>query len=223
MTVLSKFLRDERASMTLEFVVVLPLMVVWFIGSIVFFDAFKARMDAEAAISTITDIASRQKYLNMEFLEEMAYLQQILLNGSPSTWFRISIIKVDAGDDRLSIDDDTYEVIYSRIPDAYQGSELQEEDVPRSQIGLRFDGEQIILLDSLVAYEPMVDWVRIGSRNWQHRKASSIRSGVVLPWCEGSADDCDIDPDLILAGSDGSDIGGGWGGGWSGGGGLWGH
>jgi len=184
--------------MTLEFVVVLPLLIVWFIGSIVFFDAFKARMDAEAAIATISDITSRQKYLNMEFLDEMAYLQQILLNGAPSTWMRITVLKYHAGADPLDTADDTFTVLYSKVPDLYEGVELQLEDVPASQIGLMFDGEEFLLVDSLVAYEPMVDWVRIGTRNWQHRKASSIRSGVVLPWCEGTVAECDADPDLQL-------------------------
>lgn len=179
------FLRDEQASMTLEFVAVLPLMLFWFVGSIVFFDAYKARMDADAAAIVIADVTSRHVYINDNFLDEMVFLHKLLLPKADSTWLRISTIVYDA-------DEDSHSVRWSEVPNSLVGEELEDDDIPVDQLWDMYDGEIAIIVDTMVPYEPMVDWVRIGARNWISRKIITPRPEPFLDWCvEFDINNCD--------------------------------
>lgn len=185
MSKLIQFAQNEQASMTLEFVAVLPLMLFWFVGSIVFFDAYKARMDADAAAIVIADITSRHVYVNDDFLDEMVFLHRLLLPKVDTTWLRISTIVYDA-------DQNSHSVRWSHVPNALEGEPLEDDDIPTDLLWNMYDGEIAIIVDTQVPYEPMVDWVRIGARNWESRKIIVPRPEPFLDWCVLAViDDCD--------------------------------
>lgn len=177
MTKIKLFLSDEDASMVLEFVVVLPLLIVWMVGCVVFFDAYKAKADADTAAYIIADILSRHEQLNMADINEMANLQGILASKADGPiWMRVSVIEYDE-------DDDSYSVLFSKIPNGMGGSELIDADIPVAQLWNMYDGETVLLIDATVPYIPMVDWVRIGARNWETRAVISPRASVEILWC----------------------------------------
>lgn len=185
MSKLTRFLQDEQASMTLEFVAVLPLMLFWFVGSIVFFDAYKARMDADSAAIVIADVTSRHVYVNDNFLEEMAFLHRVLLPKADATWLRISTIVYDA-------DDNQHYVRWSEVPNSLEGEALEDDDIPLDLLWDMYDGEVVIIVDTMVPYQPLVDWVRIGARNWESRKVITPRPEPFLDWCVvEDINDCD--------------------------------
>lgn len=177
MTKFNLFLSDEDASMTLEFVVVLPLLIVWMVGCVVYFDAYKAKADADTAAYIIADILSRHEQLNMADLNEMATLQGILAaKADGPIWMRVSVIEYEASDD-------SYTVLFSKLPSGMPGSILIDEDIPVAQLWDMYDGETVLLVDAVVPYIPMVDWVRIGARNWETRAVISPRASIEILWC----------------------------------------
>ncbi|MGC9367906.1 MAG: TadE/TadG family type IV pilus assembly protein [Paracoccaceae bacterium] len=58
-TALTRFHRDERGWMTAEAVLILPVLIWWYLGSLVFFDAYDARSINLKASYTISDLFSR--------------------------------------------------------------------------------------------------------------------------------------------------------------------
>lgn len=58
-TAIARFRRDERGWMTAEAVLILPVLVWWYLGSLVFFDAYDARSINLKASYTISDLFSR--------------------------------------------------------------------------------------------------------------------------------------------------------------------
>ncbi|MEC8629351.1 MAG: hypothetical protein VXY73_04605 [Pseudomonadota bacterium] len=57
---ITDFARDERASLVAEAVLILPALVWWYVGSMVFFQGYQARNVNMKAAYTISDMISRQ-------------------------------------------------------------------------------------------------------------------------------------------------------------------
>lgn len=58
-TALTRFRDDARGSMTIEAVLILPIIIWWYLGMLVFFDAYQARGINLKASYTISDMLSR--------------------------------------------------------------------------------------------------------------------------------------------------------------------
>lgn len=56
---LTRFRQEERGAMTTEAVIILPVLIWWLLGSLVFFDAYQARSINLKASYTISDLVSR--------------------------------------------------------------------------------------------------------------------------------------------------------------------
>lgn len=172
---LSKFFRDETANMTIEFVVILPLLILWYIGTLVFFDAYKSRMQADAAAFTIADIMSRFEAtpsnpgIEMTDIDELLLLRtSILPSVPPGGWLRFSSIHYN-GDNGL------HEVRWSCVATGGLVLELETADIPVAALPLMLNDEVIIMVESTVPYRPLVDWVGIAERTWLTRAIVSPR------------------------------------------------
>jgi hypothetical protein len=160
------FVRDETGTMTVEFVVVFPLLMVWFIGSFVFFQTYRNYSQAEKASFAIADIMSRQSEVDSAFIDELKPLFEGM-QPKPSTgeWMRVSSISFD--------DDDGYEIIWSRSVGG--GSDLSDTDTMTEFLPAMMDGDSIILTETYVPYRPMVDWVGIPELTWANRVVTRPR------------------------------------------------
>ena len=172
---LTKFLRDETANMTVEFVVILPLLILWYIGTLVFFDAYKSRMQADAAAYTIADIMSRfeatdtKPGLQMNDIDELLLLRTSMLPSAPAGgWLRFSSIHYDDSDG-------SYNVQWSCVATGGQALGLESGNIPVAELPLMLDDEVIIMVESVVPYRPLVDWVGIAERTWLTRATVSPR------------------------------------------------
>jgi len=56
----SRYKSDNSGVMTMEFMVMLPVLLMWFAATFVFFDAFHKWMKALKATYTVSDMLSRQ-------------------------------------------------------------------------------------------------------------------------------------------------------------------
>lgn len=157
---LEKFGRDQNGSMTVEFVIVVPLLMLWFIGSFVFFQTFRNYTNAEKASFAIADIMSRQSEVDSAYLDNLQPLFEGLRPG-PSTgdWLRVSSIAYD--------EDDGYTVLWSH--NVAGGDVLDDATAPVEILPAMADGETVILTETYVPYRPMVDWVGIPALTWANR------------------------------------------------------
>lgn len=161
-----RFSNDEQGTMTVEFVVVFPLLMLWFIGSFVFFQTYRNYSHAEKASFAIADIMSRQTEVDSDFIDELKPLfEGMQPRPSANQWMRVSSISFD--------EDDGYEVLWSRAVGG--GEALADASTMTEFLPEMIDGDTVILTETYVPYRPMVDWVGIPELTWGNRVVSRPR------------------------------------------------
>ncbi|MEM6474306.1 MAG: TadE/TadG family type IV pilus assembly protein, partial [Planctomycetota bacterium] len=77
---LSRLIRNEEGAVSVEFVLVFPILALWLGASFVWFDAFRAKSQMSKIAYTISDIASRFDDETTEAdLEELFLTHKLLL------------------------------------------------------------------------------------------------------------------------------------------------
>ncbi|MFQ5622879.1 MAG: TadE/TadG family type IV pilus assembly protein [Paracoccaceae bacterium] len=148
---LARFRRDDEASISIEFVLTLPLLMLWFVGSFVFFDAFKTYSQSAKATYTIGDIMSRQITVDNAFIDNLYVLMDRMTPRSSSgKWMRISLIQFQ---------NNGYSVVWSRAQGG--GTALSDGTIPLSIMPEMADGDTVVLSETYVPFSPMVGWVGI--------------------------------------------------------------
>jgi Flp pilus assembly protein TadG len=164
------WLRDEYGSVTIEFMLWLPILAFWLVISVVFFDAYKARDDAMKTAQTLSDILSRQTEVTEEFIDSLFLLQSKLLARAPAgARMRVSSIQFR---------DDEYQVLWSRAlgggdPIAIgtgDDNELAQDNFPQMA-----ELDTIILTELHVPYVPFSDWTAMDVTQWSFAVISRPR------------------------------------------------
>ncbi len=157
---IKQFAKDEDASITMEFVIVTPVMVLWWIGSMVFFDAFEARSGAARTAYTIADLVSRQTDTTNAYIDTLLVLQNRMRPREPVGMVRITELYRDSAGD-LS-------VVWSYSTDGL-GDALLIGDVPLGTLPLVANESYLMLVDTTVPYVPLSDIVGIPAQTWFNR------------------------------------------------------
>ncbi len=169
-TLLRRFAKDEDATMTVEFVIIFPVLFTWWIGSIVFFDAFDARAGAARVSHTIADIMSRQTDTSNAFIDDLLVLQNRMLPKEPTGAIRVSDI-VKNVDGTLAV---AWSYSTANLP-------LTVADIPMASIPGMNAGQHILLIDTYVPYIPIADWVGVVSQTWTNRVFTNARFVANIP------------------------------------------
>lgn len=171
-TLFAKFKADETASLTMEFVLILPVLMTWFLGSIIFFDAFNSKATAQRTAHTIADILSRQTATNNAFIDDLLEVQNRMLPREQVGWVRVTSIQKDLAGD-LS-------VLWTYSTDA-SATDLEIDDIPEGVLPEIANGESIILVDTSVPFVPISDWVGFTAATWANRVPTKVRYVEPLP------------------------------------------
>ena len=176
----TRFMQDTGASMTVEAVLILPLLFAWFAGSFVFFDGFKTRNMALKATYTVGDILSRRTNgVTTSYIDNLQDLYDSLAYTSGSSALRVT---------SLTWDGDEHSVLWS----ASSKSTLSEQTNAKvrqasfaNRVPLMAVGETVILVETFSDYNPVFD---VG---WSHRVfenfvITSPRFASCLSWDDGS-------------------------------------
>ncbi len=154
----ARLARDERGTITMEFVIWLPILVFWFVVSASFFQAFKSRNDAANVAHALTDILSRQVEVNDAFFTELYALQGQLLPDAPAgATLRVSNIQYDA---TLA----QYTVLWSNAiggPQPLPAGPVSSPVFPEMAAG-----DTVVLVEFTVPYTAFTDWDGVGNRTW---------------------------------------------------------
>ena len=134
MALMRKFLRpisrrfgDESAGITVEAVMVLPILLWGYFGLFILFDGYRALGSNIRAGHTISDMLSREtNAVNAAYIEGLNDIQDILTQSPHRTILRVSVVSYNADDD-----DHTLVWSYSTTgQDAIEAADLDVAIVP---------------------------------------------------------------------------------------------
>lgn len=97
-------LRKEDGSISVEAMLMLPLLIWCFLGAYVFYDAYRAQFVNAKASYTIGDILSREtNFITPDYMDSIFDLHQFLVARTTPVRLRVSVITYDAADDTYSV------------------------------------------------------------------------------------------------------------------------
>lgn len=143
-------LREEAGSVSVEAVVIMPLLLWWYVASFVFFDGFKQHSMNVKAAYTVGDMLSRQTdAINDAYLEGMSDIFDYLTQQRNDSWLRVTQIYWQGSRDRYRID-------WSYGTDGHNDARLTNGDLDdiAERLPTLVNGERIILVESFTTYAP---------------------------------------------------------------------
>jgi uncharacterized protein (UPF0333 family) len=154
-TYIKKQLRDEKGATTVEFLLVMPLVVFWFAGTFTFFDAYSTWTRSVKATYTVADVMSRQFSKTEDYEEDMNSLfASIMGENSNDTYVRLSSIKKE--DDVLLID-------WTEASGLHEGL-ANNDEIPTGLIPNIMNEEAVIVVESYMDFVPFQDYIGISAR-----------------------------------------------------------
>lgn len=152
--------RDEvQAAVSVEFMLVLPALLAWFVGSFVFFDAFRSKTAALKATYAISDILARQTEVNNAYIDNLSDLVDALSLGTAQSWARVTSVR------RTTY---SHVVDWSHATDGHQGLTtglLLERHIPEKFIPEMAIGETVLVVETHIPYDLRLP-VRLGFDEW---------------------------------------------------------
>lgn len=145
--VLKRFARDERGSITLEFVIWLPFLLFWVVFSLGVFLAMDNRADAAKATYTISDIVSRYTTtLTRDDVDDLRALMNQLLPNSANGLMRISSIEFDQGSYTVQ-----WTACFGNIPP------MTNDEIPLNVVPQYMDNKDtVIVTETFTPYLPIL-------------------------------------------------------------------
>jgi len=160
----SSFLRnmwdDNRGMLSVEFVVVLPMMIFWFFGSYVFYDTFHKWMKAASANSTIADLISRQQSPDIATIYAMDPIFDHISQTADdaNTYFVFTVLRwVDTNNDGVK----ELDVFCSESTKTAIGTSvsLNQADLLKIAPTTIPEDDHIIYIHSYTPFVPLFNWV----------------------------------------------------------------
>jgi hypothetical protein len=143
---IQSFRRDEKGSVAVEFMIVLPLLIWCFAGMHIYFMAYRTQTVNVKAAYTIGDQISRETgYITPAYMDSMFSLHRFLMNTNSPTSIRVTAFEYER-------DDDTYRVIWSEgrgQPDRITDARILDI---RDQLPVMPDEEIAILTETWVDF-----------------------------------------------------------------------
>lgn len=98
---LGSFSRNERGLMTVDAVIIFPMLVWTITGAFTFFDGFRQSASNLKAAYTVGDLISREtQQITDTYIESLHELMQRMVNNTSELKLRVSLIVFDEDDDR---------------------------------------------------------------------------------------------------------------------------
>lgn len=152
---LGDFGADSRGALTIEFVLIFPILIFWWIASVVFFDVFRVTTMNERAAYAVADMLSRQtEEVDPAYLNGLNSVFGYLVDYSGRNGLRVTSVTYDE-------DDDEYSAQWSWGNAAkYPPLDSGDVEAMRNRIPVMPDGETVVLVETFLEYTPL--WDRVG-------------------------------------------------------------
>ncbi len=156
------FRAEHSGSVSVEFMLVLPMLFWWYAASFSFFDAFRTHNTSVKASYMIGDILSRQIQVDNDYLDGMETMLKFMTRIETDVWIRVSSVKYTS-DQGYSI-----EWSYSTgTASSLTTAEIYTRELDENYLPLMASGETVILSETYVPYFPSYD-VGLLARTWSN-------------------------------------------------------
>lgn len=145
---LERFSRDEKGAVSVEFVLMFPMLFWVIMACYTFFDGYRQSSANLKAAFTISDLVSRETAgIDETYIDSMQRLLDIMTRNRTETRVRISVIRFDEEDDRYYVDWSRVRGFNNELTNATVGSIA--ERLPTMP-----DEERVILIETSNTYVP---------------------------------------------------------------------
>ncbi|PIV74047.1 MAG: hypothetical protein COW55_10745 [Rhodobacteraceae bacterium CG17_big_fil_post_rev_8_21_14_2_50_65_11] len=146
LTALRTFWRDDRASVAIEALIVMPILTWVFVASFVFFDAYRVYNTSIKATYAVADVLSRRtSEIASSDIEGLAGVFQFLTQNTAGSSMRVTQITRQAGGYRIDWSHGTNGMTYVR-----------PSDFPDfiDRIPIMAFGDKMLLIETILPYRP---------------------------------------------------------------------
>ncbi len=145
---LRAFVRGDGGTVTVEFVLVIPLLAWCFLGTYTFFAAYRTQSINVKAAYTIGDQLSRETdFITPVYMASLGELHDFLVQSDDATRLRVTVFEYESNDD-------SYRVIWSQgVGQAARATDSAITDV-RERLPVMPDEEIAILTETWIAFAP---------------------------------------------------------------------
>ncbi|GLQ33915.1 hypothetical protein GCM10007939_01980 [Amylibacter marinus] len=170
---LKSYLSDKRGVVTLEFMMLVPALFLWFAGTFVFFQGIHGWMKAKKASYAVSDMLSRQTEVDNAFIDA---LDGVFDSVSQSEDFAQSSIRVSSVYNDAT---DGLEMKWHWPPNPPAQTPHQLSDIT-SHIPQLTDGEYILVVETFRPFTPLFDWVGLDPMTFENTIGSVSRFSAKL-------------------------------------------
>lgn len=184
---LRRFRRSERASMSVEAVLVFPILIFAYAGLFTFFDAFRTNNLNIRASYTIADMLSREnKCIDANYVDGLNKILSVLTHSDYPTILRASVVTYDE-------DLDDYLLVWSAV-DGGSGQHI----VPLTEgtmgeikpyIPIMAHGDQNIVVETWSGFVPMMNF-GLDAFYFENLVINRKRWAPQLKWDDGTDPSC---------------------------------
>ena len=163
---IAAFATGQSGAMSIEAVIILPVLCLLYVSSFVWFDAFRMQNLNLKATYTLADLISRQPGgIDQSYFDGLNAIYDYLTPGEHPTGLRVSIIECTAGCE----DDATRElnVCWSHTTAGQAGMTTAELRARNDEIPRFASGDELIVTDTFMSYTPAFD-VGIGHQDFEN-------------------------------------------------------
>lgn len=147
-SLLNRFSRDDRGVMSIDFVIAVPVVMMWLIASVTVFDGFIKYNKTVKAAATIASMFSRLENTDHPEMDNVfALFQELAQTNASSSGMRLTSVKFTSGGREKAW---SYGV--GNFTDMSDGDPLLDS-LPAGA-----DGEYIMFLEITRDFEPMLSW-----------------------------------------------------------------
>lgn len=172
---LRRFARKDDGTGAIELLLVVPMMTWVFLGTIVYFDAYRDRAITQRASLTVADMYSRETdYITPAYLNGTRDLLKFLMSDDETTKFRVTAFTWRDSDTR-------YHRIWSRNRGGLQNYNNERLALVAERLPILDNGEVAILVETERTYKPPFD-VGIGDTVVSTFTLTSPRFATKLCW-----------------------------------------
>lgn len=148
---IKRFLGDQHATLSVEAVMIFPLLLWAYFGMFIMFDGYRTLATNSRATYTIADILSRETdFVTPTYLAGLNDMQDILTQSAKRTVLRVSVIRYDD-------DTDSYELEWSHSTAGVAAIEDATLGELMPHVPIMANPGVAIVVETYLAFEPFMD------------------------------------------------------------------